>query len=101
MLAISLFLIIGTLIIGLIHAVIYKAVVVAFAVSSSVWLLALRIVFAILTVSFVLALFLVVFSIKFPFALTPGGLVRGAQTFLLIAVAAYCAHRTAQGQAGR
>jgi hypothetical protein len=51
--------------------------------------------------AFVLALFLVVFSIKFPFALTPGGLVRGAQTFLLIAVAAYCAHRTAQGQAGR
>ena len=51
--------------------------------------------------AFVLALFLVVFSIKFPFALTPGGLVRGAQTFLLIAVAAYCAHRTAQGQAVR
>ena len=48
--------------------------------------------------AFALAVFLVVFSIKFPFALTPGGILRGAQTFLLIAVAAYCAHRTAQGQ---
>jgi hypothetical protein len=51
--------------------------------------------------AFALVLFLVVFSIKFPFALTPGGIVRGAQTFLLIAVAAYCAHRTAQAQAAR
>ena len=44
--------------------------------------------------AFVLAVFLVVFSLKFPFALTPGGLVRGAQALLLIAVAGYCAQRT-------
>jgi len=37
-----------------------------------------------------------VFSIPFPFRLTPGGIVRGAQALLLIAVAAYCAHRTEQ-----
>ncbi len=46
--------------------------------------------------AFVLALFLVVFGIRFPFALTPGGIVRGAQAFLLIAVAAYCARRAGQ-----
>ncbi len=43
--------------------------------------------------AFVLALFLVIFSLGFPFWLTPGGIVRGAQTFLLVAVAAYCAHK--------
>ncbi len=48
--------------------------------------------------AFVLALFLVVFGIRFPFALTPGGIVRGAQAFLLIAVAGYCAHLTAHNQ---
>jgi len=47
--------------------------------------------------AFALALFLVVFSIKFPYRLTPGGLVRGAQALLLMAVASYCAYRTAQG----
>jgi len=51
--------------------------------------------------AFVLAVFLVVFGIRFPFVLTPGGIIRGAQTLLLIAVAGHCAHRTAQGQAGR
>ncbi len=43
--------------------------------------------------SFALALFLVVFSLGFPFRLTPGGILRGAQTFLFVAVAAYCAHK--------
>jgi hypothetical protein len=46
---------------------------------------------------FALAVFLMVFSLPFPFRLTPGGIVRGAQALLLIAVAGYCAHRTAQG----
>ncbi len=41
--------------------------------------------------TFALALFLVIFSVRFPFGLTPGGIVRGAQTFLLVAVATYCA----------
>jgi hypothetical protein len=43
--------------------------------------------------TFVLALFLMIFSLGFPFQLTPGGIVHGAQTFLLVAVAAYCAHK--------
>jgi len=43
--------------------------------------------------AFALALFLVVFSIRFPYRLTPGGLVRGAQALLLVAVAAHCAHK--------
>ncbi len=30
------------------------------------------------------------------FGLTPGGLLRGAQTLLLVAVGSYCAHRTSQ-----
>jgi hypothetical protein len=51
--------------------------------------------------AFVLAVFLVVFSLPFPLRLTAGGIVRGAQALLLIAVAAYCAQRTAQGQAAR
>ena len=46
--------------------------------------------------AFVLALLLVVFSLPFPFRLTPGGIVRGVQALLLIAVAGHCAHRTAQ-----
>jgi hypothetical protein len=50
---------------------------------------------------FALAVFLLVFSLPFPFRLTPGGIVRGAQALLLIAVAGHCAHRTAQGQAVR
>ena len=45
--------------------------------------------------AFVLAVVLVVFSLRFPFGLTPGGMLRGAQTLLLMAVAGYCAHRTA------
>jgi hypothetical protein len=48
--------------------------------------------------AFALALFLVVFSIGLPLTLTPGGMLHGAQTLLLIAVAGYCAHRTALGQ---
>ncbi len=48
--------------------------------------------------AFALAAFLVVFSIRFPFALTPGGIVRGAQTLLLIAVAGYCALLTTHDQ---
>ncbi|MFI5342436.1 MAG: hypothetical protein ACHQ7N_21705 [Candidatus Methylomirabilales bacterium] len=51
--------------------------------------------------AFVLAVFLVVFRIRFPFVLTAGGIIRGAQTLLLIAVAGHCAHRTAQGQGVR
>ncbi len=43
--------------------------------------------------AFLLALFLMIFGLGFPFRLTPGGIVRGAQTFLLVAVAAYCAHK--------
>ncbi len=48
--------------------------------------------------AFALAVLLVVFSIRFPFALTPGGIVRGEQAFLLIAVAGYCALLTAHDQ---
>ena len=51
--------------------------------------------------AFVLAVFLVVFRIRFPFVLTAGGIIRGAQTLLLIAVAGYCAHQTEQDQAAR
>ncbi len=43
--------------------------------------------------AFALALFLVIFSLGFPLGLTPGGILRGAQTFFLLAVAAYCAHK--------
>ena len=39
--------------------------------------------------AFALGVLLVVFSIRFPFVLTPGGILRGAQTLLLIAVAGY------------
>jgi hypothetical protein len=45
--------------------------------------------------AFVLAVFLVVFSPPFPFRLTPGGILHGADALLLIVVAGYCAHRTA------
>jgi hypothetical protein len=48
--------------------------------------------------AFLLAVFLVVFSLPLFYRLTAGGLVRGAQALLLIAVAGYCAHQTAQGQ---
>lgn len=46
--------------------------------------------------SFVLALLLVLVGQPFLFRLTSGGILRGAQTLLLLAVAGYCAHRTAQ-----
>jgi hypothetical protein len=45
--------------------------------------------------TFALALFLVAFGIRFLATLTPGGIVRCAQTFLLLAMAAYCAHKVA------
>ncbi len=43
--------------------------------------------------AFALALFLVIFSLHSPFGLTPGGILRGAQTFLLASIAAYCAQK--------
>jgi hypothetical protein len=46
--------------------------------------------------AFVLALLLVLVGQPFLFRLTPGGILRGAQTLLLVAVAGYCARRTAQ-----
>jgi hypothetical protein len=48
--------------------------------------------------AFALAVFLVVFSIRFPYGLTSGGIIRGAQTLLLIALAGYCARLTAHNQ---
>ena len=48
--------------------------------------------------AFVLAVFLVLFNIRSPFVLTPRGIIRGAQTLLLIAVAGYCARLTAHNQ---
>ncbi len=45
--------------------------------------------------AYVLALLLVIFSLGFPFRLTAGGILHGAQTFLLVAVAAYCAQKVA------
>jgi hypothetical protein len=48
--------------------------------------------------AFVLAVFLVVFSIRFPYGLTPGGIIQGAQTLLLIALAGYCARLTAHNK---
>ncbi len=44
--------------------------------------------------SFVLALVMLVLSQKFLFMLRPGGILRGAQTLFLLAVAAYCARKT-------
>ena len=46
--------------------------------------------------AFVLALLMMLLGRQFLFALTPGGLVRGALALLFIAVAGYCAHRTTQ-----
>jgi hypothetical protein len=46
--------------------------------------------------SFVLALLMMLVGQPFLFRLSPGGLLRGGQTLLLLAVAGYCAHRTAQ-----
>lgn len=46
--------------------------------------------------AFVVALLMMLIGRPFLFGLTPGGINRGAQTLLLIAVGAYCAHRTAQ-----
>jgi len=46
--------------------------------------------------AFALALFMVVFNLPLIYRLTPGGVIHGADAFLLIAIAGYCAHRTAQ-----
>ena len=46
--------------------------------------------------AFVLALLLMVMGTTFLFRLTPGGIIRGAQTLLLVAVGGYCAYRTAR-----
>ncbi len=45
--------------------------------------------------AFLLAIRLAIFSLGLPLRLTPGGIMRGAQTVLLIAVAAYCAQKVA------
>ncbi len=45
--------------------------------------------------SFVLALVMLALNQRFLFFLLPGGLLRGAQTLFLLAVAAYCARKTA------
>ena len=46
--------------------------------------------------AFVVALLMMLIGRPFLFGLTPGGINRGAQTLFLVAVGAYCAHRTAQ-----
>lgn len=40
------------------------------------------------------AMLFVVFCIRFPETLIPGGIVRGTQISLLVAMVAYCAHKT-------
>jgi hypothetical protein len=46
--------------------------------------------------AFALALFMVVFSLPLVYRLTPGGVIRGADAFLLTAIAGYCAHQNGQ-----
>lgn len=46
--------------------------------------------------AFVLALLLVLVGQPFLFRLTSGGILRGAQTLFLVAVAAHCAHKATQ-----
>lgn len=46
--------------------------------------------------AFVLGLLLSLSGTPFLFRLTPGGIIRGAQTLLLVAVGGYCAQRTTQ-----
>ena len=46
--------------------------------------------------AFAVALVMMLIGRPFLFGLTPGGINRGAQTLLLLAVAGYCAHRTSQ-----
>ncbi len=43
--------------------------------------------------AFVLALLMMLAGRPFFFGLTPGGIVRGGQTLLLVAVAGYCAYK--------
>lgn len=45
---------------------------------------------------FLLALLAILIGKPIVFGLTVGGINRGAQTLLLVAVAAYCAHRAAR-----
>jgi hypothetical protein len=45
--------------------------------------------------AFALTVFLVLFSIRSPLVPTPRGIIRAAQTLLLIAVAGYCTLLTA------
>ncbi len=46
--------------------------------------------------AFVLGLIMMLAGKPFLFRLTPGGLINGAQTLLLVAVGSYCARRTGQ-----
>ena len=46
--------------------------------------------------SFVLALVMLILNQRFLFMLVPGGILRGAQTLFLLAVAAYCARKTTE-----
>jgi hypothetical protein len=46
--------------------------------------------------AFVLALLLMLTGKTFLFRLTPGGIIRGTQALLLVAVGGYCAYRTAR-----
>jgi len=48
-------------------------------------------------VAFVLAVVMLVLNQRFLFFLLPGGILRGAHALFLLAVAAYCAHRSIQG----
>lgn len=45
----------------------------------------------------VVAVVLAVVHVRGPFGLTPAGILRGAQTLLLIGIGAYCAARVQKG----
>lgn len=47
-------------------------------------------------VAFVLGNIMMLVDKPFLFRLTPGGILEGAEVFLLVAVGAYCAHRSGQ-----
>lgn len=46
--------------------------------------------------AFVLGIIMMLAGRQFLFGLTPGGIINGAQTLLLVAVGSYCARRTGQ-----
>jgi len=46
--------------------------------------------------AFALGILMMLIGRPFLFRLTPGGLLKGAQGLVLIAVGSYCAHRTSQ-----